>query len=146
MSALYQMRYQGVAGNGHGAMYIGKGVVVGIDISGARFNGTYTLSGTTIDGTATLTSAGGALVTGQDVPAGGTVPITFSLPAGFDDGQYHQVVGRRQACRRLLQQDRRRPLRTMASPEMASASSRAASIRPSRRSRSARPSRPCPWA
>ena len=61
MSALYQMRYQGVAGNGHGAMYIGKGVVVGIDISG------------------------------------GTVPITFSLPAGFDDGQYHQVVaaGRR---------------------------------------------------
>ena len=68
MSALYQMRYQGVAGNGHGAMYIGKGVVVGIDISGARFNGTYTLSGTTIDGTATLTSAGGALVTGQDVP------------------------------------------------------------------------------
>ena len=58
MSALYQMRYQGVAGNGHGAMYIGKGVVVGIDISGARYNGTYSLSGTTIDGTATLTSSG----------------------------------------------------------------------------------------
>jgi hypothetical protein len=92
MSALYQMRYQGVAGNGHGAMYVGKGVVVGIDISGARFNGTYALSGTMIEGTATLTSAGGALVTGQDVPAGGTVPITFSLPAGFDDGQYHQVI------------------------------------------------------
>jgi hypothetical protein len=55
------------------------------------------LSGTTIDGTATLTSAGGALVTGQDLPAGGTVAITFNLPAGFDDGQYHQVVagGRR---------------------------------------------------
>jgi hypothetical protein len=36
-------------------------------------------------------------VTGQDLPAGGTVPITFSLPAGFDDGQYHQVIaaGRR---------------------------------------------------
>jgi len=93
MSALYQMRYQGVAGNGHGAMYVGKGVVVGIDISGARYNGTYTLSGTTINGTAILTSAGGALVTGQDLPAGGTVPITFSLPAGFDDGQYHQVIG-----------------------------------------------------
>ena len=93
MSALYQMRYQGVAGNGHGAMYIGKGVVVGIDISGARYNGTYTLSGTTINGIATLTSAGGALVTGQDLPAGGTVAITFSLPAGFDDGQYHPVIG-----------------------------------------------------
>jgi|HubBroStandDraft_4_1064222.scaffolds.fasta_scaffold103275_3 hypothetical protein len=93
MSALYQMRYQGVAGNGHGAMYIGKGVVVGIDISGARYHGTYTLSGTTIDGTATLTSSGGTLVTGQDLPAGGTVAITFSLPAGFDDGQYHPVMG-----------------------------------------------------
>jgi hypothetical protein len=73
-------------------MYVGNGVVVGIDISGARYNGTYTLSGTTINGTATLTSAGGALVTGENVPAGGTVPITFSLPAGFDDGRYHQVI------------------------------------------------------
>ena len=34
---------------------------------------------------------------GQDLPAGGTVPIAFSLPAGFDDGQYHHVIaaGRR---------------------------------------------------
>src|ERR1700676_683063 len=85
MSALYQMRYQGVAGNGHGAMYVGKGVVVGIDISGARYNGTYTLSGTTINGTAILTSAGGALVTGQDLPVGGTVPITFSPAAALED-------------------------------------------------------------
>jgi hypothetical protein len=64
----------------------------GIDISGARYNGAYTLSGTTINGTATLTSAGGALVTEQDVPAGGTVPIIFSLRTGFDDGRYHQVM------------------------------------------------------
>jgi hypothetical protein len=92
MSALYQMRYQGVAGNGHGSMYIGKGVVVGIDISGTRCHGTYTASAATIDGTATLTSAGGALVTGQNLPAGGTVPITFSLPARFDDGKYHPIT------------------------------------------------------
>ena len=92
MSALYQMRYQGVAGNGHGSMYIGKGVVVGIDISGTRCHGTYTSSAATIDGTATLTSAGGALVTGQNLPAGGTVAVTFSLPAGFDDGKYHQIT------------------------------------------------------
>jgi hypothetical protein len=39
-----------------------------------------------------LTSAGGALVTGENVAAGGTVPITFSLPARFDDGQYHEVI------------------------------------------------------
>jgi hypothetical protein len=92
MSALYQMRYQGVAGNGHGSMYIGKGVVVGIDISGTRCHGTYIASAATIDGTATLTSAGGALVTGQNLPAGGTVPITFSLPARFDDGKYYPIT------------------------------------------------------
>jgi hypothetical protein len=92
MSALYQMRYQGVAGNGHGAMYIGNGVIVGIDISGTRCHGTYILSATIMYGTATLTSAGGALVTGQNVPAGGTVPVTFSLPAEFDDGKFHQVI------------------------------------------------------
>ncbi len=92
MSALYQMPYQGVAGNGHGAMYIGEGVIVGIDISGTRCHGTYTSSTATIDGTATLTPAGGALVTGQNVPAGGTVPVTFSLLAGFDDGKYHPVT------------------------------------------------------
>lgn len=92
MSALYQMRYQGVAGNGHGAMYIGKGVIVGIDIAGSRCNGTYVPTETRLDGSAILTSAGGALVTGENVAAGGTVPITFSLPARFDDGQYHEVI------------------------------------------------------
>jgi hypothetical protein len=37
-------------------------------------------------------TSGDALVTGQDVPAGGTVPIIFSLRTGFDDGRYHQVI------------------------------------------------------
>src|SRR5260370_21172527 len=92
MSALYQMRYQGVAGNGHGAMYVGNGVFVGIDISGARYNGTYTLSGTTINGTATLTSAGGALVTGANFPPGGTGPLTLTLPAALHDRPYHHVI------------------------------------------------------
>jgi hypothetical protein len=92
MSALYQIRYQGVAGKGHGAMYLGKGVIVGIDLAGSRYHGTYTFEGPNITGTATLTSAGGALVTGENVPAGGSVPIAFNLPTSLDDGQYHQVV------------------------------------------------------
>jgi hypothetical protein len=97
MSALYQMRYQGVAGGGHGAVYIGKGKVIGVDITGARYDGAYTsngslLNGAVLSGTVTLTSAGGSLVTGQPVPPSTQVPITFSLPASFGNGQFLSVT------------------------------------------------------
>src|SRR5690348_3798919 len=65
MSALYQMRYHGVAGNGHGACYIGNGKVLGVDITGARYLGSYTQAGAALNGSVTLTSSGGTLVTGQ---------------------------------------------------------------------------------
>jgi hypothetical protein len=70
MSALYQMRYQGVAGTGHGAVYIGKGKVLGVGVTGGRYDGSYTSQGANLAGTVTLTSAGAALVTGQRVPSG----------------------------------------------------------------------------
>jgi len=92
MSALYEMRYQGVAGTGHGAIYIGKGKVLGVDVTGARYDGSYASQGANLAGTVTLTSAGGALVTGQPVPAGTKVPITFNLPANFGNGQFQSVT------------------------------------------------------
>jgi hypothetical protein len=92
MSALYQMRYQGVSGTGHGAVYIGKGKVVGVDLTGAKYLGSYTNQGANLSGTVTLTSAGGALVTGQPTPPGTQVPITFSLPANFGAGQVQTVT------------------------------------------------------
>ena len=92
MSALYQMRYQGVAGMGHGAVYIGKGKVLGVDVTGARYDGSYTQQGANLSGTVTLTSAGGSLVTGQPVPAGTKVPITFNLPPTFGNGQFQPVT------------------------------------------------------
>jgi hypothetical protein len=61
-------------------MYIGNGVVVGIDIWGACCHGTCILSASIRYGTATLMSAGGALVTRQNVP----VPVSFSLSTEFD--------------------------------------------------------------
>ena len=91
MSALYQLRYQGVAGVGHGAVYIGRGIIVGVDITGGRYHGTYSAQGQNLVGSATLTSAGGTLVTGQPVPAGTQVPISFSLPTNFNNGQPHQI-------------------------------------------------------
>ncbi|MBR2813501.1 MAG: hypothetical protein IKE60_02540 [Reyranella sp.] len=91
MSAMYEMQYQGVAGGGHGAIYIGKGKIVGIDVTGARYSGTYT-NGQTLSGSATLTSAGGVLVTGAPIPPGTKVPITFAnLPLNLGNGQFVQV-------------------------------------------------------
>ena len=92
MSALYAMRYRGVAGTGHGAVYIGKGKVLGVDVTGARYDGAYTSQGANLVGTVTLTSAGAAFVTGQHMPAGTTVPITFNLPANFGNGQFQSVM------------------------------------------------------
>ena len=92
MSALYQMRYQGVADVGHGAIYIGKGKIVGVDITGAKYLGSFVNQSGVLAGTATLTSAGGTLVTGMPVPAGTQVPIAFNLPATFDNGQFQSIT------------------------------------------------------
>lgn len=92
MSALYQVKYHGVAGEGHGAVYVGKGKVLGVDITGARYEGSYTDLGSAISGTVTLTSAGGQLVTGQPVPSGTKVPIKFNLPQNLGNGQFQQIT------------------------------------------------------
>lgn len=91
MSALYQVRYHGVAGEGHGAIYIGNGKVLGVDITGARYNGTYTQNGDSLAGTVTLTANGGQLVTGQPAPPGAIVQITFNLPQNFGDSQFRAL-------------------------------------------------------
>jgi hypothetical protein len=77
MSALYQMRYQGVAGFGGGVVYIGRGKVLGMDVTEARYDGSYVDQAGRVRGTVTLTSAGGALVTGQPIPAGTQVQIVM---------------------------------------------------------------------
>jgi hypothetical protein len=93
MSALYTMQYQGQVGSGGGAVYIGKGIVLGVDVTGARYNGSYTTTPAgRLQGTVTLTSSGATLVTGQQVPAGTQIPITLDLPANFANGQFQQVL------------------------------------------------------
>jgi hypothetical protein len=92
MSALYQMRYHGVAGAGHGAIYIGKGQVVGVDLTGARYIGSYTENGGRLRGNVTLTSAGAELVTGLRIPSGSRLTITFDFPSNFGDGQFQTVT------------------------------------------------------
>jgi hypothetical protein len=91
MGALYQMRYQGVAGVEHGTIYIGAGTIVGVDLTGARYRGTYSDQEGTLTGSGTLTSAGRALVTGQPMPAGTRLRITFRLPSQLGDSQFNTV-------------------------------------------------------
>jgi hypothetical protein len=82
MSALYTMQNQGQAGGG--AVYIGKGIVLGVDMTGTRYNGSYTTTPAgRLQGTVTLTSSGG-----------GAPPVTgqFDLPPNFANGQFHQVL------------------------------------------------------
>ncbi|MGH7123815.1 MAG: hypothetical protein ACREFI_05540, partial [Stellaceae bacterium] len=46
MNALYSMRFVGMTGSGLGAIYIGKGKLVGIDALNTHYDGTYTQQGT----------------------------------------------------------------------------------------------------
>jgi hypothetical protein len=89
MNGFYTMKYFGKAGAGGGTVYIGKGVVVGIDIQGAKIDGTYEVTGDRIKGVARITvpKEGSTLVTGQTLPGGAEFSLRFDFPASsFADG------------------------------------------------------------
>ncbi len=94
MSALYLIRFLGHSGIGLGTIYIGKGVILGVDVTNARYSGTYTEEGGRIKGTATLSAPPGGtiLVTGDPLPEGQSVPLTADWPANFADGSAQEIV------------------------------------------------------
>lgn len=94
MSALYAMRYLGQSGVGMGAIFVGKGVIVGVDVTNGRYNGTYTEEGGRVTVTATLSApeGGATLVTGAPLPAGQTIPLTADWPANFADGSTQEIM------------------------------------------------------
>ena len=93
MSALYVMSYRGIPGvEGHGVLYIGQGIILGVDVTKIRYKGTYTRRGQYLDLDGTATARDDApLVTGDILPAGQSVPITARLPEDFVDGSHHRV-------------------------------------------------------
>jgi hypothetical protein len=96
MGAFYIMKYFGRAGAGGGTLYIGKGVVVGIDIQGAKLDGTYQIIDDHMKGVVKMTipESGVTLVTGQTLPPGEVVSLNFDFPAGtFDDGNPYPMEG-----------------------------------------------------
>lgn len=93
MSALYAMNFAGVASTGAGAIYVGKGKIVGIDVGNLRYSGTYTEQGGRLKGTVDLYApTGGTLVTGVTVPAGGRWSLTLDWPANFSDGKPQAIT------------------------------------------------------
>lgn len=88
MSALYAMNYLGQTGTGGGAVYIGQGKIIGIDVGNLHYNGTYTEQGDRLTGAVVLTApTGGTLVTGAQLPAGGRLGLAFDWPSNFSDGK-----------------------------------------------------------
>jgi hypothetical protein len=88
MSAFYAMNFVGMTGTGGGAVYVGKGKIVGIDVGNLRYNGTYTEQGGRLKGTVALFApTGGTLVTGAQLPAGSRLGLTLDWPANFSDGK-----------------------------------------------------------
>jgi hypothetical protein len=95
MSAFYLMRYVGTAGQGAGAIYIGKGIVVGVDVVGGKYDGSYTEMGGRLKGRVTLTAptSGAHLVTGQTVGGGQSFALEFDLPHDFANGRPQTIIG-----------------------------------------------------
>jgi len=94
MSALYAMRYLGQSGIGMGAIYIGRGVICGVDVANGRYDGTYTEEGGRIKAKATLSAppGGAVLVTGAQLPAGQSIPLQADWPASFADGSAQEIM------------------------------------------------------
>lgn len=97
MSAFYLMRFAGQLDRGEGAIYVGKGIVLGVDVGGLRYKGAYSDQGGRMKGSVTLTApaGGGQLVTGQTMKPGQTVTLTIDWPSNFAGGQQQVSVNGR---------------------------------------------------
>ena len=98
MSALYKMKYAGSVDNGAGAIFIGNGQILGIDIGDLRYRGKYREEGSKmrLEGQLTAPKQGGRLVTGDFLPPGEALPIYAEWPVDAmpDEIRYATVGGR----------------------------------------------------
>ena len=89
MSALYAVRYSAQHGAGGAAVYVGKGIIVGVDVANTRYQGSYTENNGRLKGGITLTSPPGraSLVIGKLLAGGAVLRATLDWPSDFADGQ-----------------------------------------------------------
>jgi hypothetical protein len=86
MGTLYAMTFSSEPpkppASGVGAIYIGEGIILGMDQNGGRYHGTYVQRGDRIMGNALLTfPQGGTLVTGLKMKPGWKVVLATNWPA-----------------------------------------------------------------
>jgi hypothetical protein len=95
MSAFYRMDYVGQIGAGGGAIYIGKGVVFGIDVVGSTYDGAYSEAGGRLKGNVRMTTPvrGAILVAGQRMPGGAAFDLSFDLGPDFASGRPQRIFG-----------------------------------------------------
>lgn len=86
MGALYKMVYAGQTGQGGGVIYIGADGVTGMDIGEGVYSGSVAITDRARGRVNLRYPQGGSLVTGQQVPAGATIPIDIDVPADFGNG------------------------------------------------------------
>lgn len=93
MSALYVVRYLGQSGTGFGVIYIGKGKVVGTDITNGRFEGGYTEGGGRMKANIKMhVPAGTVPITGQQISQPTTIPLLADWPVAFADGTPQSIM------------------------------------------------------
>lgn len=93
MGALYAVHYDGEPGKAEGAVYLGKHLIVGVDVANARYHGAYTeIDGRVIGAIAMTSPLGGiSLSTGEPFPLGKVLPIQIDWPTDFADGQAREL-------------------------------------------------------
>lgn len=94
MSALYVMKFAERPDCCVGAFYIGRGVIVGIDVTGIRYSGTCETVSEGLRFTAEMVAptGGAVLSTGQLFPTGETISLTGTLPNDFFDETPFEVM------------------------------------------------------
>ncbi len=93
MSALYAIIYAGRSGDGQGAIFVGRGQILGYDFGSGRYAGTYHEQDGRLKGTVALSfPAGGTLVTGQRVPPNAMFTVAIDWPSDFGNGTVQHVI------------------------------------------------------
>ena len=94
MKALYVMQYVGQESAAAGALYVGDGHILGVDVGNCRYKGNYTKQGGRLKGTATMSAPldrEAILVTGATLQPGQSIPLEVDWPENLDDGQPRTV-------------------------------------------------------
>lgn len=93
VDGIYLVNYTGRQGIGAATMTLSSGQIVGVDVAGGEYEGTYKLQNENIVGNIVMhVPAGVYLVTGAPIsPVPYTVPISFAFPAAIKVNQVIQT-------------------------------------------------------